>query len=545
MILGDTDVYEKLTKNPLVITNKSIKDSIRRIAATCPEPKFFDKFIRNNCILARFYGLPKIHKPECPLRPIISNVGTATRSLAGWLASILTRYLGTFSGAHLRNSIHFKEKMVEFAQSNSLNNSKLVSLDVTALYTNVPLEPVLNFIDQKIDAGVINIPIPKSTFLSLIRLCVNNNYFEFNGKFYRQKFGVAMGSPLSPVLANLFMEHYESELVPAIPGARPKLWLRYVDDVLVAWEDTSDFDKFLSSLNSLAPSIKFTVEWEEGGTIPFLDTKVFRCNSHFRFTVYRKPTHAGQYLHYFSWHPPQVKRSVVFSLMLRAHRICDVSFLRGELDSIFQCFYKLGYPKYYLNAILYDVRAKFYRNPRSHEAVLLDRKPTISLPYNNFIDRFAKPVIQSNSCKVAFSAKNTLKSKLTSTNRSSCSRSNVDSGCYAFNCGNCPLRYLGQTGRAIGTRIREHRDCVRLGRENSAVYTHWATTGHEINFDSSALIYKSNSLSNRLIVESALIKKIPNFNNTQGACTIDPLSSDLILKSQKFLNSYIRDTVPG
>ena len=115
-----------------------------------------------------------------------------------------------------------------------------------------------------------------------------------------------MGSPLSPVLAGLFMEYFESELLPTLPVA-PPLWLRYVDDIFMIWRNDDDFAPFLSAVNELVPSIKFTVEWEDGAMLPFLDLKVFRHNGSYRFDIYRKPTHAGNYLHNYSWQPKEVK----------------------------------------------------------------------------------------------------------------------------------------------------------------------------------------------------------------------------------------------
>ena len=71
-----------------------------------------------------------------------------------------------------------------------------------------------------------------------------------------------MGSPLSPILANLYMEYFESSLIPTIPdNLRPKVWLRYVDDVFVIYPHNEDaLQEFLNRLNSLAPTIKFTIE---------------------------------------------------------------------------------------------------------------------------------------------------------------------------------------------------------------------------------------------------------------------------------------------
>ncbi|XP_069995116.1 uncharacterized protein [Penaeus vannamei] len=125
-----------------------------------------------------------------------------------------------------------------------------MSLDVDSLFTKVPLDEVLAFLQRKLPAEDPRLPLPTDVFLQLIRLCVESNSFAFESRFYSQIFGVAMGSPLSPVLVNLFMEFFESELLPSI-SLRPSVRLRYVDDAFALWfHDPTLFSGFLTQLNS-------------------------------------------------------------------------------------------------------------------------------------------------------------------------------------------------------------------------------------------------------------------------------------------------------
>ena len=85
-----------------------------------------------------------------------------------------------------------------------------------------------------------------------------------------------MGSPLSPILANLCMEFLEKNFIQSLPDdIRPIVWVRYVDDIFIIYQhsDTS-LDIFLESVNGFLPSIKFTVEHEQDGKLPFLDVLV-------------------------------------------------------------------------------------------------------------------------------------------------------------------------------------------------------------------------------------------------------------------------------
>ena len=99
--------------------------------------------------------------------------------------------------------------------------------------------------------------------LKLIKLCVSDNVFSCMGKHYTQIFGMAiMGNPLSPLLANIYMDFYETIHLPKICSS-PLPWYRYVDDVLCCWNSNSDPKLFLEKLNSLVPSINFKMEIEQ------------------------------------------------------------------------------------------------------------------------------------------------------------------------------------------------------------------------------------------------------------------------------------------
>ena len=100
-------------------------------------------------------------------------------------------------------------------------------------------------------------------FLDLIRLCITATIFTFNGKYYKQQQGIAMGSPLAPALACLYMEFWESELLNTIPGPKPIFWVRYIDDILLQWPHSyEDFNIFLRNLNLLEDLINVQAEWE-------------------------------------------------------------------------------------------------------------------------------------------------------------------------------------------------------------------------------------------------------------------------------------------
>ncbi|GJQ73972.1 hypothetical protein Trydic_g18902 [Trypoxylus dichotomus] len=111
---------------------------------------------------------------------------------------------------------------------------------------------------------------------NLFKHCLRTSYFVWDGSFYEQTDRVAMGSPLSPVVANLFMEQFES-LAVETAADKPTVWWRYLDDTFVIWPHGRDkLDRFLEHLNGVYPNIQLTMELEHNGELPFLDVRVNR-----------------------------------------------------------------------------------------------------------------------------------------------------------------------------------------------------------------------------------------------------------------------------
>ena len=137
-------------------------------------------------------------------------------------------------------------------------------------------------------------------------------------KYYEQVQGVAMGSPISPLIANLFMEEFEVKAFSSFPQLL-NLWLRVVDDTFVITK-AEHSQLLLQHINSQKPHIQFTVEEaSQQGTLSFLDTLIpIESNSTFSTTVYRKPTHTDQYLYWDSNHFTTAKQSVYNTLTHRA-----------------------------------------------------------------------------------------------------------------------------------------------------------------------------------------------------------------------------------
>ena len=118
-----------------------------------------------------------------------------------------------------------------------------------------------------------------------------DSFFIFDGKYYIQKDGVAMGSPLGPTLANVFLSHFEEQWMSDCPiDYKPITYRRYVDNTFLLFSSELHVTKFLNYMNSKHRNIKFTVEREENNSLSFLGINIFRDGGRFQTSFYRKST---------------------------------------------------------------------------------------------------------------------------------------------------------------------------------------------------------------------------------------------------------------
>ena len=148
----------------------------------------------------------------------------------------------------------------------------------------------------------------KNEVISLLKLVLENCVFSFQGNFYKQLHGAAVGSPCSPVVANINMEYFEDLVLGTELPIPVKERKKYVDDVF-SIIPKGKRDIMLNYLNSIDPHIKFTIKQPNVvGAIPFFDTLSQPKGEEISVSVYRKPTHTDTYLDFNSSHPILAKK---------------------------------------------------------------------------------------------------------------------------------------------------------------------------------------------------------------------------------------------
>ena len=163
------------------------------------------------------------------------------------------------------------------------------------------------------------------------RINITNYIVCFNKKFYKQLQGTAMGSPVSPVIVNIYMEYFESLAIPTSPTLI-RWCFRYVDDILSATRKYQ-VNKLQEHLNSIDPHIKFPIEPLGIDGNLFSDTLTKPTPNSIESTVYRKPSHTDRYLDNNSIQPISGKLTVIHTFIHRAKQVClTPELLAKEMD---------------------------------------------------------------------------------------------------------------------------------------------------------------------------------------------------------------------
>ena len=328
-ILGDQTKFTKITRNPVEQLKRSANDLID-VANKASKDHKIDKII-GDYQPGYFYGNVKTHKQDNPLRPIISQIPLPIYQLAKTLNRILRPYVPlTYS---LKSSSEFIDLL-----KNRTRRGSLASLDVSSLFTNVPVERTIAILAKYVyhHATFAAPDIPENVMCAMLRLCTTKAPFRCpNGNLYYQTDGIAMGSPLGVLFAEAFMASVEETVLNG-NIKKPTIYCRYVDDILVEVCEPADLEQLKLRLEEVS-GLSFTIEHSVADTISFLDVSIDAADGHFSTTVFRKPTDEGRCLHGKSQCPQRYKDSVVKAYIHRALKHCSTWLLfHQEVERIKQ-----------------------------------------------------------------------------------------------------------------------------------------------------------------------------------------------------------------
>ena len=213
-------------------------------ADNCINERTYKELYPTSTSIGILYGLPKIHKSSIPLRPILSSINHYSYKIAKFFIPFLTPI--STSSFVIKHSFSFVQELL----NSDINSDSVVmaSFDVTSLFTNIPVDETIEIIANRIFTSCMYFEgFDRSQFIKLVSLSAKNCHFIFNGRIYQQIDGVAMGSPLGPLFANIFMSfHEKSWLYNCLSIFKPFLYRRYVDDCFLLFRSLDHIPLFLN-----------------------------------------------------------------------------------------------------------------------------------------------------------------------------------------------------------------------------------------------------------------------------------------------------------
>lgn len=437
----------------------------------------------------RLRAVIKVHKENFPARVIVNaKTGVMYES-----EKLLAKYLGE----HYKHPCHYNIRNREHLISNLSQisippDTNMVSLDIKNMYASIPTNQVIDIIASNLRSHS-NRPLEETTeVLQLLDLVLKCNYFKFGDQTYLQTQGLAMGSPLAYCLANIFMTNFEYCHVQQSPNHADKIiaWYRYVDDVFLLYNGSNrDCELFVNELNSHHDQIKFTIEHNVDGTLPYLDLNITLKDSTFSYDIYRKPSTTDTLLHQTSNHPEKYKKAAFRAFLYRLHKVpLSPEAFNREYRIIQYLAFSNGYSSDYVARINKEVIKKLRKNPPSTPSQkdgLITLVPTVydkklnyhRIPYFGVVsDRIGKQLKKKNIIPAFFVPRNVGASY----RHKEQSKINQfkGTGVYEITCNDCPQKYIGQTGRGFDVRFKEH---FSLKNSKSALTAHLRETGHSLS----------------------------------------------------------------
>ena len=505
-LLQDQNTYKEINSDPTNIHQKNNNALINRWENLMYiSPNTAKKLKIQNAQPPRIYGMPKLHKKNIPLRPIVSCIQSPYEKLSKFLKNILQNIINK-NNHYIKDSVDFKEKIKNICLP---KDYLLISLDVVSLYTNIPLTLAKEVIRKKWDEIKKFTDIPLLEFLAAIDMTLNSTYFLYNEKYYKQIEGCAMGASISSVIAQLVLEDLEENILNNL-GFHIPFFYRYVDDCITAVPNNKTAD-ILNSFNSYHNKLQFTIEIENLNKINFLDTTLHHLDNTIKTEWYTKETWSSRYINYLSQHPLSQKKSVIIGLADRAIKLSSPEYREKSLKKAKEALRLNDYPENLINSIFKKRIHIFYNQGQKNKK---DRKQNnyISLPYIPNLSEKLNHTLKEHNIIVAHKSHNLLNSNFSSL-KAKIAKQKKSNIVYQIPCNDCNGVYIGQTCQLLKNRLNGHK----YDKKNKTALTnHMLEKEHTFNYEQVQILRTENHTKKREIYEMIEIQRNHNSINSKA-----------------------------
>lgn len=400
----------------------------------------------------------------------------------------------------------------------------MVSFDVVSLFTCIPKELMRKSVFKNWDKISQHTTICLDLFWEAVELCIDCSYFVFEGIYYKQVFGTAMGNPLSPIIADLVMEDLLDDAVKNAGTPIPYL-KKFVDDLFLTLPEDK-VDEVKEVFNQQNPSIKFTVEREVANKLPFLDLMLVRNEDQTVATEwYSKPIASGRLLNYYSCHPMHTKMNVAVNFAKRVNKFSTNLDPQSISSIIHSRLQQNNYPKQVTNRIINRINRRPTRETAMEVSVEENREKCFRSLTN--IDGLTQQVTKTirkeyPNVHIASKQSKTVGSLLPIA-KDRTGKGDQSNVVYRIDCSDCDACYIGMTTTKLKSRLSGHRSNVRKLqklrddgytntdaaiaeiREKTALINHAAAMEHSFGLDEVKIVERTHKSSNLPILESCHI----------------------------------------
>ncbi|CAD5126909.1 DgyrCDS14925 [Dimorphilus gyrociliatus] len=326
-LISDEEQYCLLT-NGHVFTKQNIKyykDLLKKYKY-CIESSHLNALLDSlkDCKPRNFYALPKIHKEQqtdwiVPFsipkgRPVISCLNSETYEISRFIHHLLYP-ISKLHPSFIENSTDILHHLQDLIIP---NDALLITMDIKSMFSIIDTHSGLNaieyFLEKYSPFGKDN-QIFKEFIINTLKYSLHRNHFLFNGQFYLQKLGCAMGQSYAPAYANIWMAWIEETIIANFQPF-PFLYKRYLDDIFIIWTDSKkEFDIFYAKINNIKKNLKFKVQIEKS-KISFLDLTFFKGTKFLQtgkldYSIHFKNCETFNLLNRNSLHPPYTFKGIL------------------------------------------------------------------------------------------------------------------------------------------------------------------------------------------------------------------------------------------
>ncbi|XP_075167739.1 uncharacterized protein LOC142239876 [Haematobia irritans] len=512
-LLDDKTTYKTIREDPtqkLQRKNNKIITDLFKNGYISVQEKF--KLTSNAANAPRLYGLPKIHKLNMPLRPISSSVEVPCYNMSKHVGSIIKNLIS--EKYNIKNSYELKDRLKNVSLD---ENDILVSFDVVSLFTNIPIHLAIKNIMTQWKSLETHTKIPKTQFLKLLQFCLNdNNYFKYGEILYYQTYGMPMGNPLSPTIADIVLDNMLAETIKELSerNITIKFITKYVDD-LFAVIKKEDEDIILATFNKYHNKLQFTIEKETNNCLPYLDVKLHRNNDKISTEWYTKSIASGRIINFHSTQPFKQKINTAMSLIQKSIKLSDQQFQTANLKKVENILLKNSFPQYIINNLIKKstTQTQKSRNNTDDNKTLGNTMKYYSISYIPKLTEttMLKEIVEDQQTTFAHKPNKTLSTIFTQT-KTKIEKTQQSNVVYEIKCiGNdeqpCNKYYVGTTKRSLATRVTEHEADIRKGRHTTALAQHCIELGHKADFESVKILDKERKENKRYTLESLRIQQ--------------------------------------